>query len=117
MVPGEPLRFPGPKEPDRFETRELQIDGETIEVRVAYAMHRHGQRFSAYLLGYEGRPYLSAFWVRMLETPRALVQGIRPITYLGVAFESTPMDLSRQEIRAFEFLEAGWRLYQRACAP
>ena len=39
--------IPGPKEPDRFETRTLLIDGQTVEVQFSYAMHRHRQRLGA----------------------------------------------------------------------
>jgi hypothetical protein len=109
--------IPGPKEPDRFETRELDVDGTTIQARFAYAMHRGGERFAVYTLAYDGEATLSAFWLRVFEAPLAVVHGIRPITYIGVASASNRVLLAEQERRAIEFIETAWRHYQRSCRP
>jgi hypothetical protein len=108
--------IPGPREPDRLETRTLDVDGTPVHVRFAYAMHRSHERFAVYTLAYDGRSILSAFWLRVLEAPRAIVRGARPITYIGVANSAGLMDLANQERRAIEFIEAAWRHYRRSCA-
>jgi hypothetical protein len=107
--------LPGPKEPDRFETRTLDVDGTPVTVRFSYAMHRNSQRFAAYTLGFGGESRLSGFWLRVLDAPSSLLRGIRPITYIGVAGQTNRISLPAQEERALEFIAAAWRLYERAC--
>lgn len=107
--------IPGPKEPDVFETRTLDVDGTTVHARFAYAMYRQHARFAVYTLAYAGESSLSGFWLRLSEAPIAAFQGIRPITYIGVATDVSRIILPEQERRAIEFLELAWRHYERAC--
>jgi hypothetical protein len=107
--------IPGPREPDVFETRTLDIDGKAVHLRIAYAMHRGHERFAVYTLAYEGESSLSGFWLRLVESPIAVLDGIRPITYIGVAADASRIIIPEQERRAVEFLETAWRHYERAC--
>ena len=107
--------IPGPREPDVFETRTLDVDGTTVHARFAYAMYRQHARFAVYTLAYAGQSSLSGFWLRLSEAPFAAFQGIRPITYIGVATDVSRIILPEQERRAIEFLELAWRHYERAC--
>ena len=107
--------IPGPKEPDRFEERILDVDGSPVRVQFAYAMHPFRERFVAYVLAYDGEPYVSSFWLRLFEAPRAIVRGARPITYMGVASDVGRLLLTEQEERAEEFLREAWRHYERSC--
>jgi len=107
--------IPGPKEPDIFETHTLDIDGTPVHARFAYAMYREHARFAVYTLAYAHESSLSGFWLRLSEAPIAAFQGIRPITYIGVAADVSRVILPAQERRALEFLETAWRHYERAC--
>ena len=106
---------PGPKEPDRFETRTVDIDGTPVDLEFSYAMHRHSLRFAAYVFIYDGQQAPGAFWVRLLESPVAPFVGVKPITYIGTAGATSLRELPEHEARATEFLIAAWRHHQRAC--
>ena len=109
--------IPGPKEPDRTETRVITVNGRPIPVQFTYAMHRVRQRFAAFTFAYDGEPTLSPFWTRVFASPIAALRGPRPITYIGVAGDEDPMDMPEMEARATEFLEAAWQMYERVCHP
>lgn len=109
--------IPGPKEPDRFERRTLDVDGSDVQIEFAYAMHRSHLRFAAYLFIYDGATVPGAFFVRLREAPLAPFVGVKPLTYVGVASLTDLRHLPEQEERATEVLTAAWRHYVRSCRP
>jgi hypothetical protein len=110
-----PSALPGPAQPDTFKTVVVDIDGTQVPIQFAHAYRRGIQSFVAYTMAYEGQPITSPFWVRTREAPMSLIDGVRPITYIGVAGSMGPIDIARHEQNAIDFVTAGWRHYRNAC--
>ena len=53
----------------------------------------------------------------MFEAPRSIVEGVKPIVYIGAATTASPVDMPRQRGAILQFLEAAWRHYREACGP
>jgi len=109
--------LPGPDEPDAVERIELEVDGERVPVSIASQYRRDELRFSAHVLAYAGAPISSAFWTRVLETPRSLVSGSRPIEFFAVSAIANPVEGERARATALQFLREAWRHYREVCTP
>jgi hypothetical protein len=108
---------PGPSEPNRIDRREFEIDGQLIPVTFAYELGRSHARFAAYIFAYDGQAVRHPFWTRLLDAPRALFGGPRPITYIGISGAGHPKELGKSEERAEAWLKATWRHYKSSCGP
>lgn len=111
------IAIPGPKEPDDTETRTIEVDGQPLDVRFAYARHRFRERLAVYTFAYEGETTLSPFWLRVVEAPRAALFGARPMTFIGIAGDADTIDIPELEAQAIDFVTAAWRLYKETCNP
>jgi len=109
--------LPGPREPNSTEVHHLEIDGDPVDVAFAYTRHRDRDRLTAYTFAFDGNATLHPLWRRMADSPAALLRGVRPVTYIGVAINAHPSEIEGQKARVLTFMEHAWRHYREACRP
>lgn len=118
LVFAEPSRaLVRPLDPDRFERRWLDVDGESVPVHIESQELPQHQHIAAYVFEYDDQAVEALLPLQLRTAVSQVVRGTRPITQYaihGIARKDHPDDVLDP---ALEWLAAAWRRHRAICGP
>jgi len=106
--------FPLPE--DRDEMRILEIDGESVPVRIRGRETGNAPFVTAYIVAVGQEPVANPFSAALRGAFDRPLRGPKPVTILLMESPRSARGFEHQEARILEWLRAGWREYRAVCA-
>lgn len=104
-------------EPEIMRVRTLDVDGDSVPVRVLLGTENEPSKIAVYLLVYRHRATVAPFTDQLASALPELFSTLPPMTLFFVSGTVPYTQLGEAEERAVEWLENAWRQYRTACLP
>ena len=104
-------------EPESVIVRTLDVDGDSVPVRVLLATDTEPAKIALYMLVYRHRATATPFVDQFVSVVPEFFSTLPPMTIFFVSGDVPRAQLKQAEERSVGWLKNAWRQYRAACVP